>query len=598
MPSQFKVLPTFYKLPRMLQFATVGGSVFGIGFLMLAMLVDKFGWTETSANALQLTVTFMLNFILNRKLTWYDRDVSYLAMARFLVSRVATSTAIGYWLFEQLVTNGVHYLVANIACVGLATVANFIASDRWVFADRAIPAHSVHSLWFYRGRNLIVVIVAMLAIYTWQPSNVLATVLTIVAIVTCCFATFEVARVVYAYRRPEVVDQIQFPEPKEPVERIALIVPARHEQEVLRQTLTHLAQQTHPNFLIMATVCSDDHETLAEANAAATQYPDRISVLSYTRPAGVNPSKPLQLNYALAALAHENVSVVGVIDAEDTVSPDLLRHIDTAFRDPEVHIVQGGVQLMNYRDHWYSVHNCLEYWKWFSSVMRFQADQNFVPLGGNTVFVRYELLERAGGWPLSLTEDCALGVHLSVKFGAKVVTHYQPDLATQEETPATLGALIKQRVRWYQGFYAEVRKGVWRQLPTLRQRMMAMYILGNPLYQAFLTLLVPVTLATMIVLRSPVLMVMAMYLPLVPMFLQIVLNALYLYDFSHAFGLKVKIWTYLNLLLTHFAYQFILNVAGFWAMARELRGNHTWYTTPHVGSHRTQLQQVQLQEGM
>lgn len=603
MSPYIKARAVFYKLPRLLQFAAIGGSVFGIGFVLLAVLVDGFGWTETSANICQLTVTFVLNFVLNRKLTWYDRDVSRLAVLRFFVSRVITSVILGYWLFNELVSLGVHYLVTNILCVGTMTLANFATSDRWVFVDHAVRVHPVRSLLFYRMRNFVAIVLILLVIYAWQPNDMLAAVLTVIALMTLCLATFEVIRVVYAYRQPEVVDQMRFPEPEAPRERIAVIVPARYEQAVLEQTLTHLAQQTHPDFLVLATVCSDDPETLAKAHAAAAQYPGRITVLEYERPMGATQGKALQLNYALESLADSDVTVVGIIDAEGTAALDLLRHVDTAFRDLDrAEVVQGGVQLMNYRDHWYSVHNCLEYWKWFSSVMSFQADQNFVPLGGNTVFQRRELLKQAGGWPLSLTEDCALGVKLSTEFHAKTVTYYQPDLVTQEETPATLEALIKQRVRWYQGFYAEVRKGVWRQLPTLRQRLMAVYILGNPLYQAFLTILVPVTLATMIVLRAPVPMVMAMYMPLVPMFLQVVLNVVYLHDFGHAFKLRIQLRTYLNLVATHFAYQFILNIAGFWAMGRELRGNRTWYKTPHAGSHRTQVQpvtvlNVQPQEG-
>ncbi|MEO7904735.1 MAG: GtrA family protein, partial [Candidatus Saccharimonadales bacterium] len=288
-----KAHAAFYRLPRMLQFMAIGGSVFGVGFGMLAVLVGGLGWTETSANALQLTVTFVLNLILNRKLTWYDRDVSRLVAFKFLASRAITSVIIGYWMFNELVNLGVHYLLTNILCVGTMTIANFITSDRWVFADRTPQLRLVRSLWFYRGRNLIGALLVLSAALMLWPDSKLASVLAIIATVTFCLATFEVVRVVYAYRSPDVVDQIRFPEPVESEERIAIIVPARHEQGVLKQTLTQLAQQTHPNFWILPTVCSDDPETLAEAHAAATQYPGRITVLEYERPEGITPSKSL-----------------------------------------------------------------------------------------------------------------------------------------------------------------------------------------------------------------------------------------------------------------------------------------------------------------
>ena len=84
------------------------------------------------------------------------------------------------------------------------------------------------------------------------------------------------------------------------------------------------------------------------------------------------------------------------------------------FRQTGADIVQGGVQLMNldfpasedanvlqrawmaFRG-WFCVHNVLEYFSWFSSRMFYQADQGFVPLGGNTVFIRRDLLNRVGG---------------------------------------------------------------------------------------------------------------------------------------------------------------------------------------------------------
>lgn len=594
-PSTFR--RSFCSLPKLVQFAMIGGAVFGLGSFTLFLLVAAGGWPETRANAVQLVLTLAANYLLNCQLTWSERRPMRSAVLKFIFSRSVTALG-SYYVFALMIQQHVtfelggrtwsfevHYLVANLFCVALMTIVNFVVCDRWVFAERG-----AHTLWYYRARNLLVGFLVLSAIYYIAgPDHRLAAVLTLIALVTFVLATFDAWRAVYSYRTPEAVDRLRFPEMRTPKERFALIVPARHEEGVYQETLLCLAKQTHPDFLILATVCHDDPGTLSEAFLAAAQHPDRITVLEYRRPDNVQPSKPLQLNYAFAALRGSGVTAVGVIDAEDTVQPELLMHIDAAFRDKSVGIVQGGVQLMDLDSSWYAVHNVLEYYKWFSSAFAFHADTNFMPLGGNTVFVRYELLEQVGGWPLSLTEDCALGVKLSAELNAKAVAYYQPELATQEETPPTLHALFRQRVRWHQGFYGEVRKGLWRQLPSFRQRLMAIYILGNPLYQAFLSIMVPVTLATMIVLKAPVPLVMLMYMPLVPMTLQLVLNTVYLHDFGMAFNRKVTLGRYMNMVGTHFVYQLVLNVAGFWSMFREIRGNQTWYKTPHHGSHRIQI---------
>src|SRR6185369_14472134 len=102
--------------------------------------------------------------------------------------------------------------------------------------------------------------------------------------------------------------------------------------------------------------------------------------------ADTKPSKPKQMNYVFEQINGRGFSIIGVVDAEDSVHPELLAHIDTAFRDRKTGVVQGGVQLMNHDSSWYSLHNVLEYYRWFNSAMAFQADSRFMPLGGNTIF--------------------------------------------------------------------------------------------------------------------------------------------------------------------------------------------------------------------
>jgi glycosyltransferase XagB len=87
-----------------------------------------------------------------------------------------------------------------------------------------------------------------------------------------------------------------------------------------------------------------------------------------------------------------------VFDAEDEVHPELLRHVDARFAIPAADVVQGGVQLMNYRSSWYALRNVLEYYFWFLSRLHFHAQQRFIPLGGNTVFIRTDRLRQVGGW--------------------------------------------------------------------------------------------------------------------------------------------------------------------------------------------------------
>ena len=366
----------------------------------------------------------------------------------------------------------------------------------------------------------------------------------------------------------------------EPRLSFSLIVPARHEEAVLGATLARLAASDHPAFEILVVVGHDDPATAAVAERAAHRHPGLIRVL-----VDVNrrKNKPRALNTALPACRGD---VVGVFDAEDEVHPQLLRHVDARFTDSGADVVQGGVQLMNLYSSWYSLRNVLEYYFWFRSRLHFHAGQRFIPLGGNTVFVRTDLLRWAGGWnPDCLAEDCELGVRLSSR-GARVAVAYDPLLVTREETPATLWALLKQRTRWNQGFLQVLRKGEWRRLPTRRQRLLARYTLAMPFLQAFIGVLIPLSLAATIVAKAPVLAALLTFLPLLPVLGVLAVEVAALGEFCRSYGLRARLRDYLRLVLGALPYHLLLALAAARAVARELRGNRSWEKTAHVGAHR------------
>lgn len=576
-------IDAFCRLPRLVRFASVGAGVFAIGMTALYGLVEYAGMPVLAANAMQLVLTFWLNYTLNKSLTWRERTLAPRSASKFLVSRAVT-TALNFYLFAWLIGLPVHYLLASIISLAVITLVNFFVSDRWAFASERPYRRKVKYL---PAVSVLTVLAAALIFIGLQNATVaLALMFVLISIFMTAQASLEVWRMLYGYRNPEAVDNMRFPTPLRTVtEKFCLIVPARHEDKVLGDTLTTLAKQTHPDTTIITIICDDDTDTLAAAYAAA-EHSSRIEVMQYPLPKGSKSSKPLQLNYVLEQIDGRGFTVVGVIDAEDTVHPELVSHVDAAFADKKIQIVQGAVQLMDFDSSWYGLHNVLEYWRWFSSSMEFQAAGRFMPLGGNTIFVRYKLLKKAGGWPLSLTEDCALGVRLSSRFRARTAVYFEPRLATQEETPESLKAFFRQRVRWFQGFFAEWRKGTWRRLPTRRQRLLAMYVLGGPITLGTGLLMALVAVIAVAQLKAPVALTMLTYLPAIPLVVALLLNVIFLSDFGKAFSRKVKIRHYFTLLATFGAYMVLLNAAALWSIVRELRGNNSWDKTAHSGKHR------------
>ncbi|ARZ70199.1 glycosyl transferase [Streptomyces albireticuli] len=404
----------------------------------------------------------------------------------------------------------------------------------------------------------------------------------VVSLTLFWMAAFTLWWQMHAWRTPETLAATRFERPSgHGTLSFSLLVPARHEQAVLEHTVRRLLRSTHARFEILVVVGHDDPGTAEVAERVAASAPNRVRVITDTHAA---KNKPKALN---TALPHCLGDVVGVFDAEDQVHPALLTHVDHAFRSTGADVVQGGVQLINFHSSWYSLRNCLEYFFWFRSRLHLHAAKGFIPLGGNTVFVRTDVLREAGGWdPDCLAEDCDLGVRLSSR-GKRVVVAYDAEMVTREETPGSLMSLLKQRTRWNQGFIQVYRKRDWHRLPTVGQRMLARYTLMTPFFQAFTGLVIPLNVLVTLLLHVPVHIAVLTFLPAVTAFITFVFEVVGLHDFGKQYGFRVRLVHYLKLIAGGPFYQFLLAGAAVRAVWREQRGRNEWELTQHVGAHLT-----------
>ena len=401
-----------------------------------------------------------------------------------------------------------------------------------------------------------------------------------VSLVLAAFAAVTLWWTMHAWRTPETLAGTRFAPPDgEQHLTFSLLLPARHETAVLEHTVERLLRSTHEGFEIIIIVGHDDPETADVAHRVALGAPGRILVVTDHNE---QKNKPRALN---TALPYVRGDVVGVFDAEDQVHPLLLEHVDHAFRATDADVVQGGVQLINFHSSWYSLQNCLEYFFWFRSRLHLHAKKGFIPLGGNTVFVRSDVLRRANGWDgTCLAEDCDLGVRLSSR-GAKVVVAYDATIVTREETPGSVTALLKQRTRWHQGFLQVLRKGEWRRLPTWRARMLARYTLTSPFLQAFSGVVIPLGVAIALWAQLPVFVALVTFLPVLPMAATLMFQIVGLHDFGRQYDLRIRWHHYAKLVLGSFPYALVLSTAALRAVWREYTGKRNWELTTHVGAH-------------
>ncbi|HTE71475.1 MAG TPA: glycosyltransferase [Actinomycetes bacterium] len=598
-------------------FALIGGSVALAGHGLLKLLISV-GCAAALANALQAVATLQLNFVANGHLTWRVRVAGSgvglgRRWGRFHLARGASLLA-SIGLFP-VVARATGSSVAYWSLLVVAGVVNFCSDKYWSFSARpsARPRHvvgrsgSAHRM---GGLILAVVLAGVLAVvFTDQFILAISVFMMLVAATTLTFQ-------LYKWWRPEHNDPHRYGEPDAPRLPGVILVPMRHEEAVAGQTLERLAQLDHPDYWVVPIIDHpDDPGTAAIVHDKAREHPGKVLVCPYPEETEVH-NKPIGLNAAMEMLHELQIPFawVGVADAEDLFHPDLLKLVDYRFRTTGAGIVQCGVQLMNFASdqhalplprgrlararRWWKAHssawwraaNVLEYFKWFQSRLKLQAAVRVMPLGGNTVFFHRDFLEalhrRHGSyWDEGcLTEDCKIGILASV-LGFKVDVVYIEELVTREETPATLAGLVRQRVRWMQGFIHVFVEGDWLRLPTLSQRVLAVYVLGFQFFQAVAGLLAPVALAMALFHKAPVLVTLIATVPLALGVLTVVLDVVLLAQFGQTFGERVRLRDYAGLVLGAYPFQVVLSVAAVWATARFALGRNNWVKTRHDGVH-------------
>lgn len=118
---------------RLIVFGLIGAFIFVMGLAMQAALTGKFHMPADASYVTQGVISLELSFVLNRWLTWRDRDVRFWpAFGRYNLQKAITSV-VNLAAYAGLVWLGVNYLIANIALVGVFSAINYVAGDVLVF---------------------------------------------------------------------------------------------------------------------------------------------------------------------------------------------------------------------------------------------------------------------------------------------------------------------------------------------------------------------------------------------------------------------------------------------------------------------------------
>lgn len=250
---------------------------------------------------------------------------------------------------------------------------------------------------------------------------------------------------------------------------VSILVPLFREPEVAGALVDRLCQIDYPRERLDILLCVEEDDPLTLAALRGGSLPPWMRAVIVPR--GHPQTKPRALNYALN---YARGDIVGIYDAEDRPEADQLHKVVQRFAEVPANVacLQGRLDYYNARHNWLASLFTIEYAAWFRVLLPgVQRMGLVVPLGGTTLFLRRNVLEKVGAWDAhNVTEDAELGLRIArAGYQTQIV-----DTTTYEEANAAALPWIRQRSRWLKGYLmtwgAAMRRPdlLWRDLGTWR----------------------------------------------------------------------------------------------------------------------------------
>ncbi len=270
----------------------------------------------------------------------------------------------------------------------------------------------------------------------------------------------------------------------------SVLVPMYDEAAMVPQLIASLRALDYPaDKLEIFLLAEADDQTTLQALARQT-LPGHMAVIRV--PPSQPRTKPKALNFALPLTRG---AFLTIYDAEDRPETDQLRKAvaafskDTSKRGARLGCVQAALNVTNGRKSFLSQHFALEYMALFDVFLPALSGLDLpIPLGGTSNHFRRSALIKAGGWdPYNVTEDADLGIRLA-RLG---YTTQMINSTTYEEAPTRFGTWIKQRARWFKGWWQ-----TW--LVHMRHPLRLMRELGVSGFVTFQTIMLGVLISVLI----------------------------------------------------------------------------------------------------
>jgi cellulose synthase/poly-beta-1,6-N-acetylglucosamine synthase-like glycosyltransferase len=223
-------------------------------------------------------------------------------------------------------------------------------------------------------------------------------------------------------------------------ELVSIVIPARNEEEVIRDAVLKSLQQTYNNIEVIV-VC---HNCTDKTFENAQVRDNKVKVIDLkTKEAG----KAIALNHGIMQAKGKYILV---LDADHELSSDFIEIALPAFDTGSYIAVQGRIRPNNRNYNFITRMLTIEDDLWSEPILTVRSVLgNRCPLLGTGFIIKKDILIEVGMFSNSLVDDHELTCRLLRK---KFRILYLPFCVGSGELAPTLEIMLRQRARWGKGF--------------------------------------------------------------------------------------------------------------------------------------------------
>lgn len=223
----------------------------------------------------------------------------------------------------------------------------------------------------------------------------------------------------------------------------SVIIPARNEAGVIKDTILSCLAQTYRNIEVIVVCHNCDDNTYEKASQVKDSRVHAVELV--TKEAG----KGIALNHGVQVSKGQYLLI---LDGDGKLNERFLEDALPMFLEgKEIAAVQGRYIPSNRNFNFITRMLSLEGDLWSTPFMTLRTILGRrTPLGGTGYIVRRDVLTLVGGFTNHLVDDYELTFRLLRK-GYKIL--FAPLSINYDEKPATVDIMIKQRARWVKGFF-------------------------------------------------------------------------------------------------------------------------------------------------